>query len=219
VLGLLECKGEGVEFLGRPEPDETAFAHVDVRLEDLFIVVAGAAVHAVCRNQQVRVPEIGDIRDFMLEALVHAQLVGALLEQVQQPLTADSCESMTAADKAPPLAVDGNIVPVMEAASDGVVAFRVGGAEIPHGLVGKDHAPAESVVRAVPLVYFYTDLRQRPTQQNSCVQSRGAAAQAHYSPHPGRTPSRANHIASMSRMLYCQVLQVSIILSPIFCEN
>ena len=146
----------------------------------------------------------------MLEALVHTELVGALLEQVQQPLTADSGESMTPADKAPAPEMDGNIVPVMEAAGNGVMALRVCDAEIAHGLVGEDHAPAESVVRAIPLVYFDPDLRQRFAEQDGRVQSGRAAAQAYDSPHPGPTPFN-DHIASMSRMLYCQVLQVSII--------
>ncbi len=37
MLGLLEGEGECREGLLRAEPDETALAHVDVRLEDLGV--------------------------------------------------------------------------------------------------------------------------------------------------------------------------------------
>src|SRR6202000_1567910 len=69
VLGLLESEGEGVEFLGRPQPDEAAFAHVYVRLEDLFFVFAGAAVSSRRRDQQGPVPQIGDYPGLLPEAL------------------------------------------------------------------------------------------------------------------------------------------------------
>ena len=45
VLGLLEDEGEGVvELLVRAEPDELAFAHVDIGLEDLGKGAAGVAI-------------------------------------------------------------------------------------------------------------------------------------------------------------------------------
>ena len=110
-----------------------------------------------------------------------------------------------------PAEVDGDIVPVVEVREDRRVRGRVGGAEVVHGLVGEHHPPAEGVVRAVALVHFDPGRRQRLAQQDGRVEPRRAAAHADDSSHIGGCPPWATRIAPVRRMLYCQLLQMSII--------
>ena len=73
VLGVLEGEGEGGKLLFRAEPDEAAFAHVDVRLEGIGVSAALNAVDAVGRNDQIGVREFGLRVDLVLKELLHAQ--------------------------------------------------------------------------------------------------------------------------------------------------
>src|ERR1700694_4178234 len=96
----------------------------------------------------------------MLEYLVHAQLTGALLQQAEKPHAADTAEPMAAAHASPSADMNGGVVLVMETRKDGGVRLEVRRTKVPHRLVGKHHAPAESVVRTVALVYFHSCRRQ-----------------------------------------------------------
>src|SRR5580692_464350 len=148
----LEGEGKGRERLCGAQPDKAAFTLVDVGLKDVRVLVAGAAVQAIGGDDQVRVGELALVLDFVPETLVHAQLMGALLQDLQQFLTADAAEAMATADELAATEMNGNIVPVMEVRQDRAVRLRIGGAEIPHGLIGEHHSPAERVVRPVALV-------------------------------------------------------------------
>ena len=66
VLGPLEGEGEGREGLGGAQPDEAAFAHVDVGLEYGRVPVAGAAVDAVGGDDEVGVGEAPLVVHLML---------------------------------------------------------------------------------------------------------------------------------------------------------
>ena len=174
------------------------------------VTVAGPAVHAVR----------GDRRGRRRRSRTHPRTScwktwctpsspARSCSRLQQPLAADAAESVAAADESLAAEMDGDVVPVMEAGQDGGMRLRVGGAEVPHGLVGKHHAPAEGVVGAVTLIYLDTRGRQRLAQQNGGVEAGRPAAQADDSLHPGISPVRTR-IVRVIAMLYCEVLQVSI---------
>src|SRR5581483_11812873 len=187
VLGPLESKGKGRERLGGSQPDVAAFAPVDVRLEYIRMTSAGAAVDAIGGDDQIRVRKGVVVFDLVPEVLVHAQSVGALLQDLQQLLAADSAEAMARADQLAAAKMDGNIVPVMEIRQDGAMGLGVGGAEVPHRLVGKHHAPPERIVRPIALIDLDPGRRHRLAQQNGRVEARGTAAQTDDSLHTGGT--------------------------------
>ncbi len=86
-----------------------------------------------------------------LEAHIHPEALGALLEDVEQRLAGESGEAVAARGQDLSLVVDLDVVPVREALGDGLVALAVGLGEVMHGGVGEDHAEAKGVVAAVAL--------------------------------------------------------------------
>ena len=124
---------------------------------------------------------------------VDAQLAGAFLKNLQKLLAADAGEAMPTADELAAAEMDGNIVPVMEIPQYRAMRLGVGSLEIPHGLVGKHHAPAESVIGPVTLVDLDSSGRQSLAQQDGRVQPRRAAAQTDDSLHCGSTPHKPYH--------------------------
>src|SRR6185312_12443075 len=149
VLRALEREGECLEGLGGPQPDIPALAPVELRLEDGLMTLAGLAVGAIRRDDEVRVLEPGLGVHLPLEVLPDPELRRALLQNPEQVLAADAAESMATAHEPPAGKVDVDIVPVVEVADDGRVRAGIRGAEILHRLVGEDDAPAEGVVRPV----------------------------------------------------------------------
>jgi hypothetical protein len=213
VLGPLEGERECTELLSRAEPDEAALADLDIGLEYAGMGAAGPAVHPVRGDDEVGIPEGGILLHLMLEDLEHAELPRALLQQAEEPLAADAAESVAAAQEPPSAEMHGDIVPVVKAREDGGVRLRIGGEKVSHRLVGKDHAPAEGIVGTVTLVYFDPCGRQGFAQQYGGVEPGRPAAHADDSPHADSTSFRTR-IARVHRMLYWEVLQVSINISP-----
>ena len=156
-----------------------------LRLEHGLVPLAGLAVGAVGRDDEIRVREPGFRVHLPLEVLPDPELRGALLQDPEQALAADAAEPVAAADEAPAGKVDVDVVPMVEAADDRGVRARIGGAEVRHRLVGEDDAPAEGVVRPVALVDLDAGRGEGLAQQDRGVQARGAAAQADDSLHGG----------------------------------
>src|SRR6185437_8787313 len=206
VLGALECKRESPERLRRPEPDVAALAPIELRLEYGLVALPGLAVGAIRGDDEVRILEPRFRAHLPLEVLPDSELRGALLQEPEQALAADTAESVAAADEAAAGKVDVDVVPVVEVADDGGVRARVGSAEVLHRLVGKDDAPAEGVVRPVALVHLDAGFRERLAQQDGGVQTRGAAAQADDSLHGSAAYAC---IACIEGVLYCEILEMS----------
>src|SRR5579872_4929075 len=142
---------------------------------------------------------------------MNTQLPGARLQEVQQSFAADAAEAVTPADEPLPREMNRDIVPMVKAGEDGRVRFGVGGAEIPHGLVRKDHAPAERVIRPVPLVYFHAHRWQRLAKQYGGIQTGGTTAQTHDSPHRNTDPLVATvssqlHVCYIAKYFRCQLI-------------
>ena len=136
----------------RAEPEELVAADLDVDSEMRLVAVADAAVGAVGGDDEVVAGPVGEVgARLMLEMEVHAELAGALLQDVEQPLAADADEAV--AGRADRLAVDMDvdIVPMGELAGDDRARDGIVGHQILDRLVGEDHAPAERVVGPVAL--------------------------------------------------------------------
>jgi len=177
VLGVFECKRECRKFLLGAEPDEAAFAHVDMRLEDIRMQAALQAVDAVGGDDQVRVRKIRRGADLVLKGLPHAERRGPLLQDVQQPLARDAAKSVAAAADQLPAEMHIDVVPMIEAVDDGVMRLRIDIAKSGHRLVGEHDAPAERVVRPVALVHFDERVGQCLLEKDRRIQARGAAAE------------------------------------------
>jgi hypothetical protein len=73
------------------------------------------------------------------------------LEQQQQHLPPDAAKTMARRHCLRAAIVDGDVVPKGEVSANRSGADRVVAGEVRQGLVGEHHAPAERIVRPVPL--------------------------------------------------------------------
>ncbi len=196
-----EGEGEGGERLRRAEPDEAAWACLDVRLEYFCVPIASLAVDAVGGNDEVRVGEFLFAIDLVLKRLKYPEFLCPFLEYGEESLAPNAAEAVAAAQEPPSGEMNGDIVPMMKVAENSAVRDRIGGPKVLHGLIGEYHAPPERVVGPIALVYLDSRQGQGFAQQDRCVQSRGAAAQAYNPFHDLRNP-RYTYIASRSAMIY-----------------
>ena len=202
VLGLFEGEGEGGKRLPGPEPDEAAFANVDIRLEHRGEPGPHLAVHTVRGDDQVGVAERRQIVAFRLEVLDDAEPMGPVLENVQEPPPTDAGKAVApgAERLTPEMNID--VVPVIEARDDRRMGLSIRGLKARHGLVGKDHPPAEGVIRPVALEHLNLRCRDGFLQQDRRIEPGRAAAETHHAFHradPITTSSRASASPSSSR--------------------
>src|SRR5258708_26843802 len=109
VLGLHEGEGEGIEHLGRAQPHEAAAALVDIGPKGIGIARAHLAVDAVRGDDQVGVVLARHrlvVLHEVLEHQLHAHVLAARLQDVEQLLAAYADEAMAAAAQAAALEVD-----------------------------------------------------------------------------------------------------------------
>jgi len=154
VLGLHEGEGEGTEHLGRAQPHEAAAALVDIGPKGIGIARAHLAVDAVRGDDQVGVVLARHrlvVLHEVLEHQLHAHVLAARLQDVEQLLAAYADEAMAAAAQAPSLEVDVDIVPVVEGVTNRAGRHRIGLAQVVHGGVREHHAPTKGVVGPVAL--------------------------------------------------------------------
>ena len=177
VVGLLEREGEGVEHLVRPEPDEAAFADLDVGLERGGVFVADKAVDAVGGDDEVGV-DLGVVLDVGLEHEFDAEFLAARLQDVEKPLAADAAEAVAAGGDGAALEVHVDVVPVIERLQNLLGRHRVRGLQIAERLVGEHHAPAERVVGTVALDDADVVGRIALLHQEREIEAGGAAADA-----------------------------------------
>jgi hypothetical protein len=100
------------------------------------------------------------------------------LQDVQQPLAADAAEAMTARRYRAALEMDVDVVPAVESLDDLLGGFRVRDRKVAERLVREDHAPAERVVRAIPLDDAHDVTRFGPLREQREIQTRRPSADA-----------------------------------------
>ena len=187
VVGLLEGEGEGVEQLARSKPDEPALADLDVGLEGSGVFVADEAVDAVGGDDQIGVESLF-VAHLLLEHELDAERLAARLQDVKKMLAADAGKAMAARGDGAALEVDVDVVPTAERTGDLLVGLRVRRTQITERLIGEHDAPAESVVRPVPLQYADVVGRIALLHQQGQVEPRRTAADAGYSHAPRPAP-------------------------------
>ena len=98
MLGFLEDKRKGIiEFLMRAQPDELAFAQIDIGLEHTCVFAADGRVDPICRHHQIVVAAIilGSF-EFSFKLQIHAQFARPGLQDDQHRLAANSGKAMSA---------------------------------------------------------------------------------------------------------------------------
>ena len=151
VFGAAKIEGESVVGLLGPEPDEAVRPHQNVRLELLLVSVANLRVDAVGSDDQVGVGEFEVGVDLALEHELHPELFAAFLQNVEQFLAADADKAVAGGAHTPVFDPDLDVVPMVERGLDRLRGLAVPSAHILHGRIGENDAPAEGVVRLVPL--------------------------------------------------------------------
>src|SRR5687767_2214607 len=118
-VGLLERKGEGVEGLGRAEPDEAVGSFLDVDPEMLGMGLAKAAVDAVGRDDQIPIgPTLKARIALGLVMDLDPKFEGTIGQDLKQPLAADADEAMPGRADARAMDMNVDIVPMGEFVGD-----------------------------------------------------------------------------------------------------
>ena len=160
---VLEDESEGLERFVGAQPAELALAPVEVGLEVLGELLADQAVDPVGAKNQIGIGEFVETLDLMLEIQADIQLVAAVLQDLQEFLARQSCETMAGGDDARALIVGLDLLPVAEVIGDLGKGLLVGLFEIGQGLIREDHSPTEGVVSSIALVDIDLEIGERPS--------------------------------------------------------
>src|SRR5690606_30832531 len=181
VLVFYERESESVEYLGGAQPHKAAAAGVDVGPEGVGVAGPHQAVDAIRSNDQVGVILLRHrlvVLHIGFEHQLHTHVFAALLQNVQQLFAAYADKAVPVRAHAAALEVDVDVVPVVERVAYGLRRYRVGLAKVVHGGVGKHHAPAKRVVRAVALDDGDIVGRILQLHEQAEIQAGGPTAQA-----------------------------------------
>jgi hypothetical protein len=177
---FLEGKSEGIELLLGAEPDKTALAHVDARIEMALVPGSRGRIHAIGTDHEVVFPGVVvRILELGLELEAHPEFACAGLEDLQQLQAPYAAEAMATGHHPPALEEHVDVVPMMEVALDFRDHLGIVLAKAVHGLVGKHDAPAEGAVGLVAFDHGYVAGRIGLLHQDRKVQASGASAQTH----------------------------------------
>ena len=177
-LGRLERKGERVKQPMRAEPYVPAFAALDFGLKHALVLRPDRAVETVAGDDQVAVVVRRLARNLGLEDQPYAELLAALLQDVQQPLPADAAKAMATRGDRPSLEVHIDVIPVTERSENFAVRLRIRGVEVAQRLIREHDTPAEGVVRAIALDDRYIVSRVGPLHEQRQVQAGGPPSDA-----------------------------------------
>src|SRR5690606_2892967 len=136
------------------QPHETAFARVAVGRVGAVVARADAPVQAVGGADDIGLVLFGDalvVGVVRFEHQVDEQFYAADLHDNTDFVAGGADEAVAAAADAATLVMNGDVVPVVEGLADLLGRHRIGFLQVFQGGIGKNHAPAKSVVRTIPL--------------------------------------------------------------------
>jgi DNA-binding Lrp family transcriptional regulator len=128
----------------------------------------------------------------MFEAQFDAQRPATLLQNMEQALAADTAETVAAGADHLSAEMNVDVIPMRKSVGDAGGALRIGRVKRVHRLIGKDHAPAERVIRPVALDDENLVAPVQPFECNCEVKTRGPAAYAHRSQDESRSIGRGH---------------------------
>ncbi len=178
VLGFLKVEGEGVVQAMRAQPDVAVGAHHDVGLEVRLVLVANAGVDAVAGNDEVGIGKIGVRHHLLFKHQLHAQLLAAGLQDVEEFFAPNAHKAVTPRSDAAALEQQLDVVPVVEGLLNFVGRGPIPQAHVVHGGVGEHHPPAKGVVGPVALHHPHPMRRVELFHQNREIQAGWPTADA-----------------------------------------
>src|SRR5919197_664580 len=171
VLRFAKGERERVEDVIGAEPD--VLAALGPHLGAEVTEAAHEAVRAVRADDEVG---LGELLDLDAELERDAQLAASLLEDLEEPLSRDCGEGVTARRQLPALVADVDPVPAREGVRDLEVRLRIGVAERTKRLLAEDDAEAEGRIGRIPLEDADVDTPVELAQQDRQVQPGRPAA-------------------------------------------
>jgi hypothetical protein len=152
------------------------------RLEDILVAIADPRIETIRGDDQVGIGILQIALDIGLELEFDAELLAALLEDVEQPLAADADKAVTGGTLPASLEPDFDIVPMIEGILDNGGAFGIPRLHRLHRRVREDDAPAECVIGAVAFDDGNGMFRMKLLHQKPEIEAGRAAADT-YDPH------------------------------------
>ena len=176
VSVLAKIEGEGREGPGRSQPHKTVGAEVHGRRECVGKVLPNGAADPVRPYDEIGVQVELRVASLGLKVEPDSRLLTPALQDEQQFSARDARKAMSGGLQAAALVMNVDVVPVVKALRNRPVGFGVSAGDFGQGVVGKDHAEAEGIVRAVALEDFDLTSRIRLLEQDSGEQAARAAA-------------------------------------------
>ena len=120
LVGFFKNEGKGiVKLLMCAQPDELAFAQVDVGLESVLKLQPRLGVQPVAGHHQIVVIHVFGRRQHLgLKSQVNAQLARPFLQDNQQPHPPDPAKSVAGADRLGTFVDQRHIVPIGKMLAD-----------------------------------------------------------------------------------------------------
>lgn len=156
VFVLDKEESERVERSRCAEPCETSRSCVEIGLKIFCVLLSDRAVDAVGGDDHIGVAEPEGIEtrvvvDIDAETKIDSQFPASVLKDLKQLLSCDATEAMSAGSDSPVADEYIDVVPVCKVGGDRAISRLVGRAKVLHCLIGEHDAPAEGVIRTVPL--------------------------------------------------------------------
>ena len=179
VFGALKVESEGVVQPVGAQPDVAVGPHHNVGLEGVGVLGANARIDAVAGDDQVGIGKVQVAVGLGLKHQLHAQLLAARLQNVQQLFAPNTHKTVPARADGAALEQQLNVVPVVEGLLNLVGSGQVPGAHVVHRRVGKHHPPAKGVVGPVALHHPHPVRRVELFHQQPKVQAGRTTPNAH----------------------------------------
>src|SRR5262249_46294280 len=181
-LVFAERQRQPVKQLARPEPDVLVLPRVNRRLEEILIGAAHGAVGPIGPDHQIAITIQFNIGHIDSETQINAKLATAVTKYPQEFQPANARKPVAANRDPFAFVNDIYVVPDFAGANDLSERWLIAFFKIREGLVGKDYAPAEGVVRPVALDDEDLARRVLALHQDGEIQPRRPAANHIYLP-------------------------------------
>src|SRR5262249_37189174 len=144
-----EGQRQPMKQLIRTQPDVFVLPHVNRRLEEILISAAHGAVIAVGADRQIAIAIRFYDGHVGMKPQIKADFPEALAQYAQEFQPADARKPVDANRDSLAFVNDVDVVPDFAGGDDPLKRRPIALFEVRKGLVGKDYAPAEGVVRPV----------------------------------------------------------------------
>ena len=170
-------------------------------LKELGVLGSDEAVEPVCRQNEVRLADGGEVGNLRFEMEFDPEVPAAAGKDLEKGPPGHAGEGVSRRGYDLTAIMDVYVVPTGEVALHGPESLGIRRLQIAAGGVRKDHAESEGVLQPVPLVHHHLMAWIRLLHQDGEVQSRGATTDTHYSHEVSnsRVAARPGHSGAVRR--------------------